>query len=123
VSAAPTVIELAWDSVAGAVHYEVLRAPDPAGPFEVIATTSSPSFADSTVTEGQSYAYAVRSVDASFNRSAPTAPVTAEAAVRTVAVTFTVTVPATTDGTGLDVHIAGTLDRFDGGHPAWDPGG
>jgi glycosidase len=123
VSAAPTVVELAWDPVADAVLYEVLRGPDAAGPLEVIATTSSPSFADSTVTEGQSYAYEVRSVDASFNRSAPTDPVIAEAAARTVSVTFMATVPATTDGTGLDVHIAGTLDRLDGGLPAWDPGG
>jgi hypothetical protein len=32
-------------------------------------------------------------------------------------------VPATTDGTGRDVRIAGTLQRLDGGLPEWDPGG
>jgi hypothetical protein len=37
-------------------------------------------------------------------------------------VVFNVTVPATTDATGLTVHIAGTLSRFDGGYPDWDPG-
>jgi hypothetical protein len=35
---------------------------------------------------------------------------------------FDVTVPATTDGTGRTVHIAGFLDRLDGGYPQWDPG-
>ena len=35
---------------------------------------------------------------------------------------FTVTVPATTDGTGRSVYIAGTLDRLDPPGPAWDPG-
>ena len=32
------------------------------------------------------------------------------------------TVPASTDGTGRSVHIAGFLDRLDGGYPQWDPG-
>jgi hypothetical protein len=65
----------------------------------------------------------VRSLDASFNRSADSAPVTATAELRTVSVTFQVTVPATTDGTGRAVHIAGFLDRLDGGLPQWDPSG
>jgi hypothetical protein len=34
-----------------------------------------------------------------------------------------VTVPATTDGTGRTPNIAGFLDRLDGNHPQWDPGG
>jgi len=38
-----------------------------------------------------------------------------------VSVVFNVTVPATTDATGLTVHIAGTLDLLDGGMPQWDP--
>ena len=36
---------------------------------------------------------------------------------------FNVTVPATTDGTGRTVNIAGFLDRLDGGFPQWDAGG
>ena len=36
---------------------------------------------------------------------------------------FTVTVPATTDATGRSVYIAGFLNRLDGSHPEWDPGG
>jgi hypothetical protein len=35
---------------------------------------------------------------------------------------FNVTVPASTDGTGRDVTIAGFLDRLDGGYPQWTPG-
>jgi hypothetical protein len=73
------------------------------------------------VNEGQTYWYAVRSLDTSFNRSAPTAAVSATAELRTVSLVFNVTVPATTDGTGLSVHIAGFLDRLDGGYPQWDP--
>ena len=41
---------------------------------------------------------------------------------RTVTVTFNVTVPATTDATGLSVHIAGELDSLDGNLPSWNPG-
>jgi hypothetical protein len=44
------------------------------------------------------------------------------AKVRKVNLTFNVTVPATTDGTGFSVHIAGTLDQLDGGLPQWNPG-
>ena len=36
--------------------------------------------------------------------------------------TFNVTVPASTDDIGRDVHVAGFLDRLDGEHPQWDPG-
>jgi hypothetical protein len=43
--------------------------------------------------------------------------------LRDVQVVFTLTVPATTDATGRFVYIAGTLDRLNGGLPAWNPGG
>jgi hypothetical protein len=35
---------------------------------------------------------------------------------------FTAEVPASTDGTGRTVNIAGTLNRLDGGMPEWNPG-
>jgi hypothetical protein len=38
-----------------------------------------------------------------------------------VTLVFNVTVPATTDGTGRAVTIAGLLDRLDGNLPQWDP--
>jgi len=40
-----------------------------------------------------------------------------------VTVTFTVSVPDTTDETGRAVYIAGTLNRLDGSLPEWNPGG
>jgi hypothetical protein len=58
----------------------------------------------------------------SINRSGNSGEVSATAELRTVHVVFDVTVPATTDATGLSVHIAGTLSRFDGSFPDWDPG-
>ncbi len=48
---------------------------------------------------------------------------TATATPRTVTLVFNVTVPATTDGTGRSVYIAGSLNRLDGGLPEWDPAG
>ena len=75
------------------------------------------------MTEGATYCYVVRAVDTSFNRSGPSAEVEATAELRTVTLTFNVTVPATTDATGRSVYIAGFLDRLDGGLPQWDPGG
>jgi glycosidase len=120
VSASPSGIDLAWAEVTGdssLYGYEVLRD------GRYLGRVTGTSFTDVEVDQGASYAYAVRSVDTSFNRSAPSAPVTAVADLRTISVTFTLQVPASTDGTGRSVHIAGTLDRLDGGLPAWDPGG
>jgi len=65
----------------------------------------------------------VQAVDSSFNRSAASSEVSATAELRTVTLVFDVTVPASTDGTGRSVYIAGSLDRLDGGLPQWDPGG
>jgi glycosidase/fibronectin type 3 domain-containing protein len=120
VSASPTGIELAWDSVNGdptLYGYEVLRG------GTQIARVTGTSYTDHDVSEGATYSYTVRSVDNSFNRSAPSGAVSATAALRTVTVTFNVTVPSSTDGTGRSVYIAGFLDRLDGNLPQWDPGG
>jgi len=65
----------------------------------------------------------VRALDNSFNRSAESAETSATATLRTVTLVFNVTVPATTDEMGQNVIIAGFLDRLDGGHPQWNPGG
>jgi glycosidase len=124
-SASPAGIELSWDAVGGdptLYGYEVLRGAAGGGPYAQIATTTSASFTDSAVDEGATYWYVVRAVDTSFNRSGPSAEVSATAELRTVTLTFTVTVPATTDATGREAHIAGFLDRLDGNHPQWDPG-
>jgi hypothetical protein len=87
-----------------------------------VGSASNPTFTDASVDEGATYWYVVRSVDLSFNRSAPSGEVTATASPRTVTVVFTTEVPASTEGTGRTVNIAGTLNRLDGSLPEWNPG-
>jgi len=125
-AASPSGIELAWDAVSGdptLYGYEVRRSDVSGGPYMNLALVTGTSYVDSAVTQGSTYYYVVRAVDQSFNRSGDSAQVSAVAQLRTVSVTFTVTVPASTDGTGRSVYIAGTLDRLDGGLPQWNPGG
>ncbi len=124
VSASPGGIELAWDAVAGdptLYGYDVLRSDTDGGPYAQIATVTEANYIDTAVVENGIYYYVVQAIDTSFNRSANSAQVQATAEARTVTLVFTVTVPASTDGTGRVVHIAGTLDRLDGGLPPWDP--
>jgi hypothetical protein len=101
----------------------VRRADAAGGPYALLGRTTATSFVDTMVTEGATYYYVLRAVDLSFNHSADTAPVQAAAETRKVSVVFTVTVPATTDATGRQVYVAGTLSRLDGGLPDWNPGG
>src|SRR6266540_1221828 len=119
VDATPVSIDIAWDAVSGdstLYGYEVLRD------GKLVARLTGTSYSDGDVTEGQTYSYSVRAVDTSFNRSPASAPVSATAQQRIVDVTFEVTVPSSTDGTGRTVHIAGTLSRLQGGLPDWNPG-
>jgi hypothetical protein len=62
-------------------------------------------------------------VDTSFNRSPDAAEVEGATELRTVTLTFNVTVPEGTAGSGREPYIAGFLDRLDGGLPQWNPGG
>jgi glycosidase len=124
-SSSPSDIVLVWDAIAGdpsLFGYEVLRSGTSGGPYVLVGSTSNPTFTDASVDEGATYWYVVRSVDLSFNRSAPSAEVTATASPRTVTVVFTAEVPSSTEGTGRTVNIAGTLNRLDGGLPEWNPG-
>jgi glycosidase len=126
VSSSPGAIELAWDAVTGdptLYGYEVLRGDGAGGPYSALGIVTGTAFTDATVAEGGTYSYVVRSVDSSFNRSGNSNEASATASVRTVSVVFNVTVPASTDGTGRSVYIAGTLNRLDGGLPEWNPGG
>ena len=126
VEASPAAIGLDWDDNAGDASlygYEVGRSSTDGGPYTVIALVTSSEFTDATVDEGSTFFYAVRAVDTSFNRSSYSADVEATAEARTVSVVFNVTVPATTDGTGRSVYIAGSLNLLDGGLPEWNPGG
>ena len=125
-SASPAGIELTWDAINGDASlygYEVLRGDASGGPYMIQARVTTNSYTDTAVTEGQTYYYVVRSVDQSFNRSDNSGEVSALAELRTVTLVFNVTVPASTDGTGRSVYIAGFLDRLDGNLPQWDAAG
>jgi glycosidase len=126
VSGSPAAIELAWDAIAGdpsLYGYEVLRSGTAGGPYTQIARVTDPTYPDTDVEEGATYHYVVRALDVSFNRSGNSDEVAGTAALRTVTLAFNVTVPASTDGTGRSVYIAGTLSRLDGGLSDWNPGG
>ena len=126
VSASPAGIQLGWNALVGdptLYGYEVLRSDTNGGPYAVLALVTGSDYIDTAVVENGTYYYVVRAVDTSFNRSGNSAQVTATAELRTITLTFNVTVPASTDGTGKAVYIAGFLDRLDGGLPQWDPGG
>jgi hypothetical protein len=126
VSFSPSAIELAWDAVGSdptLYGYEVLRSDMAGGPYTMIARVTTTSYMDTSVVEGKTYYYVLRSVDLSFNRSSNSSEVQATAQLRTVTLVFNVTVPASTDATGRSVYIAGFLDRLDGNLPQWDPGG
>ncbi len=125
VTASPAGITLRWNAVTGdptLYGYEVRRSSVAGGPYTTIATVTGVEYTDTTITQGATYYYVVRAVDTSFNRSAHSAEVAATAELRTVSVTFTVTVPSTTPA-GSTVYIAGFLDRLDGNLPQWNPGG
>jgi len=126
VSASPAGIQLSWDAVQGdptLYGYEVRRSDSSGGNYTTIALVTAPTYEDTAVDQGATYYYVVRAVDQSFNRSGDSNEVTATAELRTVTLVFNVTVPATTDGTGRSVYIAGFMDRLDGGLPQWNPGG
>jgi glycosidase len=121
----PIAIELEWNAILGdptLYGYEVLRSDTSGGPYAMIARVTDQSYIDNNVNEGDTYYYVVRSIDLSFNRSSNSNEVQATAELRTVTVTFNVTVPPSTPS-GSSVFIVGTLDRFDGNLPVWDPGG
>jgi len=125
-AASPGGISLEWDanqSDPTLYGYEVLRSDTSGGPYAVLALTTDANYVDLDVVENGVYFYVVRALDTSFNRSDNSNEVTATAELRTVTVVFNVTVPGSTDGTGLSVYIAGSLQNLDGNLPEWDPGG
>jgi glycosidase len=126
VAASPAGIQLAWDAITGdpsLYGYEVLRSATAGGAYSQIARVTAAAYTDTAVVANETYYYVVRALDLSFNRSGNSNEASATAALRTVTLTFNVTVPAATDATGRSVFIAGFLDRLDGGLPQWNPGG
>ncbi len=130
-SASPAGIVLSWTPVSGddsLYGYEVLRSATAGGPYTQIARVTGAGYTDVAVDQGATYYYVVRALDGSFNRSGNSAEVSATAELRSVSLVFNVTVPASTDATGSNVHIAGFLDRLDPlvpgvNNPQWDPAG
>jgi hypothetical protein len=123
-NASPVAISLEWDAhpntdgdLAGFEVYRdgVLHA--------TVLGAAATSHTDTAVVENATYEYYLIAIDNSLNRSGASNTVQATAVPRTVSVTFNVTVPATTDGTGRSVYIAGLLNRLDGNLPEWDAGG
>ncbi|MGZ8474677.1 MAG: alpha-amylase family glycosyl hydrolase [Candidatus Limnocylindria bacterium] len=112
-SVAETGVSLAWDPVPDEdLHrYEILRAREGAE-LERIGVASEPVFTDDSVSAGQTYTYAVRAQDTSYNRSDLSDAIEVGASAREVDVTFTVTLPATI--TAADsVYIAGDFQGWD----------
>jgi glycosidase len=121
-SSGASFIALGWDANGepDLYRYEVWRSQTSGGPYTKIANVpaGTTQYTDSAVTTGATYYYVLTAQDTSFNRSPYSAQVQAQAEQRMVAVTFNVTVPATTDETGRAVHIAGS---FPAPYPQWDP--
>jgi hypothetical protein len=125
--AAPELLDVSRDSVrlrwaasdAPDLHrYLVMRTDDvdgTTGEPQLIGTVDVPVFIDASVTAGSIYRYYVAAQDVSYNISALSQPLTVAADDRTVAVTFSVTIPPTSDPDDV-VYIAG-------GFQGWDPDG
>jgi len=58
-------IQLIWNPVPGATGYNVKRATTSGGPYTTIATVSTPSYTDTTVTNGTTYFYVVSAFNSS----------------------------------------------------------
>ncbi len=71
-SSSSSVISLTWSAPAGTIdHYQVERSQSPSGPFITIASPTSPSYSDNTVSSGNAYLYRVRAVDGAGTPSMP----------------------------------------------------
>jgi len=124
-STSRTEIKLAWRRISDdptLYGYELFRSDNAGRNYTNIARLSTNSFTDSTIKAGVTYSYTIRSLDKSFNRSAPSTELSVQAEP-SVSVTFTVTVPNTTESTGKPVYLAGTLAALNASLPDWNPGG
>jgi glycosidase len=122
VGSSASSITIGWNanSEPDLYRYEVWRGNSSGGPYTKLANVpaGTTQYVDQAVTTGSTYYYVVTAQDTSFNRSGNSNEVSATAEAQIVAVTFIATVPATTDATGRDVHIAGS---FPAPYPQWDP--
>jgi glycosidase len=122
VASTASSITVGWDanSEPDLYRYEVWRSNTAGGPYNKLGNVSAGTtqYMDQAVTTNATYYYVVTAQDTSFNRSANSNEVAVQAQAQTVAVTFNITVPANTDGSGRTVHIAGS---FPPPYPQWDP--
>lgn len=124
VASSATSITVGWNPNGDAdlYRYEVWRSNTSGGPYSKLANvmpSGTPQYVDQSVATGATYYYVVTAQDTSFNRSSNSNEINVQAQAQMVAVTFNITVPASTDGTGRIVHIAGS---FPPPYPQWDPG-
>ena len=125
VSASPVGIELSWDAVAGDATlygYELERSASASGPWELLVRLTDTRLHGHGGRRGRDLALPGPRPGPVVQPLGAVGSVSGTAELRTVTLVFNVTVPASTDGTGRPVHIAGFLDRLDGGHPQWDAG-
>jgi hypothetical protein len=115
-SVSTTQVTLGWSAVRAEdlLRYQVWRANQAGGPYELVGTATDLSFTDQDVSGGATYFYVVTAQDTSFNQSGNSAEVVTSAQQRAVQVTITVTVPAYTPP-GDTIYIAGDFQ-------GWDPG-
>ena len=66
------LVELSWNpsSTSSVVKYNVYRSSQAAGPFDLLNSAAGAAYTDSTVQSGQTYYYAVTSVDSNGAESA-----------------------------------------------------
>lgn len=103
-TAGDTVVTLAWTASGGATSYYVKRSTTSGGPYTQIAAPTSPTYTDTSLTDGTTYYYVVSAVN-SAGESANSAQVSAVPSVP----------PPTTFGTWTNVtpsgvDLADTLD-------------
>ena len=97
---AAAFVALDWTPVGDAAEYWLYRH-GPGGSFGtplVKLGTPTTTYTDTNVTTNVTYTYAIKAVDYALNQSVNSNEVTGIPAPRTVTVTFSVTVPATTPG-------------------------
>ena len=64
-----SAIELSWESVAGAVRYELRVWWDPLPAWEPLGETDRTSYTHTDVTAGRAYYYTIRAVNAAGEKS------------------------------------------------------
>ncbi|ASS74598.1 hypothetical protein CIG75_06045 [Tumebacillus algifaecis] len=70
-------ISIAWNRVADAKSYLVLRADSEAGPFQIVSEVKDTMYTDTAVQKGKLYAYRIVSIDKEGLQSDPSQTVTA----------------------------------------------